>query len=86
MHIDNKKKDTLVLGETPPQKLDDTTITAESKYSINFTRSTKNFCLRLHYNGRTSFLFVNTTKIYRFKAKDSEIKPYPLRLGNILKD
>ena len=29
------------------------------------------------------FLFVNTTKIYQFKPKDSEIKKYPLCLGNI---
>ena len=34
----------------------------------------------------TFFLFVNTTKINQFKAKDSKIKPYPLCLGNILKD
>ena len=25
-------------------------------------------------------------KIYQFKVKDSEIKPYPLCLGNISKD
>ena len=37
--------------------------------------------LSLHYNGSNSFLFVNATKIYQFKAKDSEIKPYPLCLG-----
>ena len=29
------------------------------------------------------FIFVNATKIYQFKAKDSEIKIYPLCLGNI---
>ena len=32
------------------------------------------------------FLFVNATKIYKFKANDSEIKKYPLCLGNISKD
>ena len=42
--------------------------------------------LSLEYNGRNSFLFGNATKIYQFKAKDSEIKPYLLCLGNILKD
>ena len=41
--------------------------------------------LSLHYNGSNSFLFVNVVKIYQFKAKDSEIKLYPLFLGNILK-
>ena len=29
---------------------------------------------------------VNATKIYQFKAKDSEIKTYPLCLNNISKD
>ena len=42
--------------------------------------------LSLEYNGRNSFLFGNATKIYQFKAKDSEIKPYLLCLGNIFKD
>ena len=39
--------------------------------------------LNLHYNGSNSFLFVNATKIYQFKSKDSEIKKYPLCLWNI---
>ena len=30
--------------------------------------------------------FVNATKLYRFKAKDSEIRDYALCLGNISKD
>ena len=30
----------------------------------------------------TVFLFVNAVKMYQFKAKDSEIKPYLLCLGN----
>ena len=40
----------------------------------------------MHYNGANSYLFVNGTEIIRFKAKDSEITPYELRLGNIPKD
>ena len=39
--------------------------------------------LSLHYNGVNSYLFVNSTKIYKFKAKDFEIKAYSLCLGNI---
>ena len=42
--------------------------------------------LRLHYNGSNSFLFVNATKMYQYRAKDSEIKKYPLCLGNISGD
>ena len=74
VHIDNKKKDILVFGEGATQGLDDTTITTEAKYSINFSRSRIKFCLSFHYYGSNSFLFVNATKIYQFKAKDSEIK------------
>ena len=39
--------------------------------------------LSIHYNGSNSFLFVNAVKMYQFKAKDSEMKPYPLCRGNI---
>ena len=46
----------------------------------------KRFCLSLHYNGANSYLFVNGTEIYKFKAKDSEILVRPICLGNISKD
>ena len=36
--------------------------------------------------GESVFLFFITTKLYQFKAKDSEIKKYPLCLGNISGD
>ena len=39
--------------------------------------------MSLHYNGADSYLFVNGTEIIKFKAKDSEIVPNPLCLGNI---
>ena len=48
--------------------------------------SNRKFCLSLHYNGTNSFLFVNAAKIYQFKVKNSEMKKYPLLLGNISKD
>ena len=84
-HIDNKEKDILVLGKGPTQGLEHT-LTAEKMYSINFTVTKKKFCLSLHYNGANSYLFVNGTEIYKFKAKDSEIVATPLCLGNISKD
>ena len=37
--IDNKEKDIFILGEGTTQGLDDTTLTAEAKYPINFTQS-----------------------------------------------
>ena len=55
-------------------------------YSINFTVTKNKFCLSLHYNGANSYLFVNGTEFYKFKAKDSEIVASPLPLGNISKD
>ena len=84
--IDNKNKDILILGEGPTQGLYDTTLTAEAKYPLNFAQSGKRFVSNLHCNGSNSFLFVNATKIYQFKARDSEIKNYTLCLGNISKD
>ena len=50
-------------------------------HSINFIVTKKKFCLSLHYNGANSYLFVNGTEIYKFKAKDSEIVATPLCLG-----
>ena len=85
IHIDNKKKDILVLGRGPTQGLE-STLTAEKMYSINFTVAKKTFYLSLHYNGGNSYLFVNGTEIIKFKAKDSETVASPLCLGNISKD
>ena len=69
VHINNKVKYILIIGEGPTQGLDDTTLTSEAKYPINFTESEKRFVLSLDYNGSNSFSFVNATKIYQCKAK-----------------
>ena len=61
-HIDNKKKDILVLEKGPTQGLEHT-LTAEKMYSINFTVTKKKFCLSLHYNGADSYLFVMVKKL-----------------------
>ena len=39
VHVDNKDKHILALGEGLTQGLDDTTITTEAKYAINFTQA-----------------------------------------------
>ena len=57
-HIDNKKKDILVIGKNPTQRLEHA-LTAEKMYSINFTLTRKRLCLSLYYNGPHSYLFVN---------------------------
>ena len=64
VHIDNENKNILILGERPSQGLDDTTLTAEAIYLINFTHSNKRFVWSLQYNGSNRFLFANATKIY----------------------
>ena len=72
VHIDNKKKDILILGEAPTQGLDSNTLTAEAKYPINFTQPRKRFVLSLHYDGSKIFLFANASKKSinrRFKSK-----------------
>ena len=42
--------------------------------------------MSLHYNGANSYLFLNGTEFYKFKAKDSNIVGTALCLGNISKD
>ena len=85
-HPNNKTRNILVLGRGFMQGIDGTTIYAEKVYSINFIETVVRFCLRLHYNGDNSYLFVNGKEMIKFKAKDSEIVEDPLCLGNISKD
>ena len=85
VHVDDKKKDILVLRKGPTQGLEHT-LNTEKMYSIKFTVTKKKFCLNLHYNGADSYLFANGTEIHKFKAKDSKIVAALLCLGNISKD
>ena len=66
-HIDNKKKDVLILGKGPTQGLEHT-LPAEILYSINFTENNKKFCLSLHYNRANSYLFVDGTEIIEIQS------------------
>ena len=83
LHVDNKKKDILILGEGPTQGLFGTKFTAEKKCPLNFTKNNKKSCLSLHYNRANSYLFVNGMGIIKYKAKDSEIGTIPLCVRNI---
>ena len=76
----------MVLCKGPVNGLDDTTLTAEREYSINFTEQQKKNCLRLHYNEVHSYIFVNGVEICNFKAKKSETNAALLCLGNLSKD
>ena len=63
LHIDNKGKNILILGEAPTQGLDGTTLTVEKSIQLILLLEEENFCLSLHYNGANSYLFVNCTEI-----------------------
>ena len=71
VYIGNKNKDILFLGEVPTERLYDTTLTAEAKYSINFTQTRNRFVVSSYYNGSSRLLVVNLTKIHHFIANDS---------------
>ena len=69
MHIDNKKKDILILGKGPKQELDDTTLTAEAQYSINSSRSSRTFCLSGIIMGAIVFYLLLLQKYINSKQK-----------------
>ena len=48
VHVDNNKKDILILGEVTTQRLDGTTLTAEKMHSFNVTATKTRFCLSLY--------------------------------------
>ena len=86
VHIDNNGKDILILGKGPTWGLGENSLTSEKMYSINFSATGRKFYLSLHYNRANSYLFVNGTEMIKFKAKDFELDPNILCLGNISKD
>ena len=49
-----------------------------------FTKANTKFCLRLHYNSDSTYLFVNGKEIFKFKADNKNVK-YPTRfcLGSV---
>ena len=69
VHIDNKNKDILILGEGPVQGLDDSTLIAEAIYPIDFTQPNKRFVLSLQYNGCNSLLLSMLQKYNNSKQK-----------------
>ena len=76
----------LILGTGRISGLGEHSLSAKKMYAINFTKIDTKFCLSLHYNGANSYLFVNGTEVHKFTAKDSEIVPNNLCLGNVSKD
>ena len=73
VHANNKTRSILVIGKDIIQGIDNITIFVEKLHSMNFTKTNTKFCLILHYNGASSYLFVNGTEMIKFEAKESEI-------------
>ena len=65
----------LIIDKGPMQEFDDTNLTPEPLFNYSF-KIRKKICLRSHYDGSYSFLFVNATKMYQFQGKESEIKMF----------
>ena len=56
----------------------------EKKFGISFSKANTKFCLRLHYNGDNSYLFVNGKEIFKLKADNKNINfPAQFCLGSI---
>ena len=69
-HVNNTKKEILVLGKGPTRRLNNNTLTTEKEYVINSSKQQITFCLSLHYNGAKSYyLFFKGGEIYKSKQK-----------------
>ena len=76
-HVDNKKKDTLIIGEGTTEGLVDTTLTAEKKYSITLTVTRKKLsfeiCLGLRKETKT-FIFDEFSLLFFAEASSDHNK------------
>ena len=71
---DNRKNNFLVMeGERLADDINGNVDTIKKKFSFNFTTAETKFCLSLHYNGDTSYLFVNRKEIYKFRVDDKNV-------------
>ena len=86
IHILIIKEDILILGKGPAQGLDDTTLTVEAKYSINYTEQGKKFVWVFITMEATVIFLLMLQKIHQIRAKYSEIIACPLCLRNISKN
>ena len=66
VHANNKNKNILILHKGQTKGIDNTSLTSEPEYSINFSRSERKLCLCIHYNG--SFLFFKGCICYFFAS------------------
>ena len=69
MHIDNKEKDILILGEGTAPGSDDTTLNVAAKDPINLAQLLKRFVLSLPYNEATVSYLLMLQKYINSKEK-----------------
>ena len=86
VHVDNKGKDILILGEGLTQGLDDTTLTVEANIPLNLYNQIEDLYLVYAIMEATLSYLLMLQKIYQFKVNDAEIKKYTSCLGNVSKD
>ena len=55
---DNRNNNFLILGESPTYGINGSFGSLEKTFSINFSKANIKFCLSLHYNADSSYLFV----------------------------
>ena len=73
LYVNSRRKYISIPDKGPTQGLDDTTFTAEKRYSMKFYGELKEILKSFYYNGVKSYLSVKGVEIYKFNAKDSEI-------------
>ena len=82
----NKTQNIYVLGKDFFQGINNTIILAEKIYNTNFTQHSKKFVLSLHYNGDSSYLFVNGSPELKLKSSVNYLDRNLLCVGNISSD
>ena len=69
VHVDNKRKDILILEKGPPQGLGEHSLTAEKMYSVNFTDHKKNVVQACIIMGQTLIYLLIVKKLLNLKQK-----------------
>ena len=72
VHATNRANSIYVMGDGLTQGIHDTTLYVEKNYWRNFTDPGKKFIIRLHYNGKETYFFVNGRQELKFKAKTDQ--------------
>ena len=72
-HTDNLQNGFLILCEGPTFGINESFGALENDFDTNFTKVKTKFCLILHYNADSSYLFVNAKETYKFNASNKRI-------------